>query len=193
MIDSEKLNHTIIKFEDEVKELKNVNEMYSKIKDLSDEIKTESGLYRNLFKKLNQMADEVEINLERGNESLAKVHELHNLMRSDFSEDIEHITINLNNEIDGIKKENKKHFLEFEQLLSSKLDRIKSDMELEVRNGNLQITQVLDNKLERKFLSLEKELKERLQEQNSKIKKLNTIIIINMVLVLVNIGFWLFA
>ena len=145
-MDAHKLDETIKEFESEVEKLKSVNEMYSKIEDVYKQIIYNVELYQNNNEELLSMKNELESIVKNYEKFQEKIEGLNRSIKESLEKDIaslrsENTQFNMGiiegiEKLDGvydkklseIRKENREIYNELENLLSSKLERIKSEI-----------------------------------------------------------------
>lgn len=89
------------------------------------------------------------------------------------------------NQLTTIDKGNREFHKELEQNLNSKLEKNKSDIQVEIRNEGLQIQRGFENSLTLNFSSLQSKLQESFSKQIEQITLLRTLLFIITVLCLV--------
>jgi len=100
------------------------------------------------------------------------------------SKNLESITRAINESINEFHKLIK----ELDASTVSRLERHKSDIQVEIRNEGTQIQRAFENSLNSNFNNLEHKLSERFKEFENKIKSNKTLIIISLISGLINIG-----
>ena len=164
MANLNKLDETISDLEKQAEMLKQNNKVLAKVADLSNQID----------KGVNE--------LTQGNKNFDTVKtEIHKSLTS------------LNNEVTNIEKQNKKHietilnsnkkFLrEFEETVSSKIERFSSDIQVTIRQERTQLQESLQNNITNQFNNLESKQKELFNQQTKQISLLRTLLIVTIVL-----------
>lgn len=164
MANLNKLDETISDLEKQAEMLKQNNKVLAKVADLSNQID----------KGVNELA--------QGNKNFDTVKtEIHKSLTS------------LNNEVTNIEKQNKKHietilnsnkkFLrEFEETVSSKIERFSSDIQVTIRQERTQLQESLQNNITNQFNNLESKQKELFNQQTKQISLLRTLLIVTIVL-----------
>jgi len=174
MVDVEKLNDTIEELENGVENIKKITNLIVEIDKVSDDILINNEAYETVVndlksskKKLEDISSTVDGRLiEMQNENMSfnkKMAKKYNLMEDE-----------LLNELQAVKIESKRLYLEVIKVLKLKLDKNKLDIEEEVRSNVEKISTQLKNE------NLDKKLK----KQDILLYAAITIIIINTLMIL---------
>lgn len=155
MVNSQELNKTISELEMQVKKFKSISEVYSELSALK------SDLVR-LKEQSGDSADKIKSISEKLDSKLATYEKL----LTEFS------------------KDNKSFQKELEQHITSKLDKHKSDIQVEIRNEGTQIQRGFENSLTLNFNNLQTKIQEIYTKQEKKINLLQTLLIAVIVLCL---------
>lgn len=155
MVNSQELNKTISELEMQVKKFKSISEMYSELSVLK------SDLVR-LKEQSSESANKIKTISEKLEGNLSTYEKL-------FIE---------------LSKDNKSFQKELEQHISSKLDKHKSDIQVEIRNEGIQIQRGFENSLTLNFNNLQSKIQEIYLRQEKKISLLRTLLIVVIVLCL---------
>lgn len=155
MVNSQELNKTISELEMQVKKFKSISEMYSELSVLK------SDLVR-LKEQSSESANKIKTISEKLEGNLSTYEKL-------FIE---------------LSKDNKSFQKELEQHISSKLDKHKSDIQVEIRNEGIQIQRGFENSLTLNFNNLQSKIQEIYLRQEKKISLLQTLLIVIIVLCL---------
>jgi hypothetical protein len=165
-----KLDETIKEFEIEVEKIKSVNEMYEKLDITHKEIIESADIYRNISEEVLEIQNKLENILMNYEESQRKFMEFNNEIKENLEKEIAALkleNINFNKDIiENIEKldeaydkrffemrrENRESYQELEKLLASKLERTKSDIEVSIRDGNVNLERVIGNQFDLKFI-----------------------------------------
>lgn len=159
-----KLDETISDLEKQAEMLKQNNKVLAKVADLSNQID----------KGVNELV--------QGNKNFDTVKtEIHKSLTS------------LNNEVTNIEKQNeklietilnsnKKFLREFEETVSSKIERFSSDIQVTIRQERTQLQESLQNNITNQFNNLESKQKELFNQQTKQIFLLKTLLIVTIVL-----------
>ncbi len=99
---------------------------------------------------------------------------------------------NVSNSINASLKDFKTTFKELDNSIISRLDRHKSDIQVDIRNEGTQIQRGFENSLNSNFNNLENKLNVKFANFEDKIKGNKTLIIISMLIGLINIGLMIY-
>ncbi len=164
MANLNKLDETISDLEKQAEMLKQNNKVLAKVADLSNQID----------KGVNELV--------QGNKNFDTV-----------KTEIQKSLTSLNNEVTNIEKQNEKHietilnsnkkFLrEFEETVSSKIERFSSDIQVAIRQERTQLQESLQNNITNQFNNLESKQKELFNQQTKQISLIKTLLIVTIVL-----------
>ena len=156
MADLEKLNNAIKELEKQSSDLKDFNIVYSEIAKLKKDILENLKLLQENNKGLSKISKEVEQHLDE-----------------------------YQKKIDEIYKDNKTFQKELDNSIASRLEKYKSDVQIEIRNEGTQIQRSFETTLKSDFNQMEDKLKSEFEKQS---KKLNTLKILNIILIAISIG-----
>ncbi len=156
MANLEKLDKAIKELEKQSNDLKDFNAVYAGIAKLKEDLLENLKLLKENNKGLTDISIEVEIRLE---ESQKKIDELH--------------------------KDNKVFQKELDSSIASRLDRHKSDIQVEMRNEGAQIQRAFETTLNFNFNQMESKLKNAFDRQT---KQLNTLKALNIILIALSLG-----
>lgn len=180
-----KLDETIKEFESEVVKLKSANDMYAEIENIYKEIIYNADLYDNNNKEILDIKVQLESSLLNYKEFQDKLIGINNSMKDSNEKELAAIraqNVELNKSILenidkldeaydkkvlDMRRENREAYEELEKLLSSKLERIKSDIEVSIRDGNVSTERIIGNQFDLKFVQFN-ELTSRKFEQIEK-------------------------
>lgn len=195
MIDVDKLNNSISDLEKQSARLKSIMEVYDKVNKLTDRVTESNDLQKIGIKEITTIGDELGTTAEKANNQAMELISIGNKITKDFKV----FENDFLRDVQKIQSENTKLHIEIQDILTSKLDRYKSDIEVEIRrnvtDAKLEITRELSKGLE--------ELTGRLLKETSAIssaqeeymgmvnKKFKTVYFIGglaIVLILVNIA-----
>ena len=152
MVDVEKLNDTIEELENGVENIKKITNLIVEIDKVSDDILINNEAYETVVndlklsnKKLEDISSTIDVRiLEMQNENMSfnkKMAKKYNLMEDE-----------LLNELQAVKIESKRLYLEVIEVLKLKLDKNKLGIEEEVRNNVEKIsTQLKNENLDKKL------------------------------------------
>tara|TARA_R110002020_G_scaffold98148_3_gene233832 strand:+ start:121 stop:648 length:528 start_codon:yes stop_codon:yes gene_type:complete len=167
MADLAKLDNSIKELEEQSNDLKEFNKVYSEIGKLKSDISENLKLLKenndgfeslsiNIQERLEQSKKQL-INLE--SELLKKIHELY--------------------------QDNKNFQKELDSSINSRLEKNKSDIQVEIRNEGTQTQRAFENTLTSSFNKMESKFKEQFEGQT---KQLNTLKILLFVVLAIGIG-----
>ena len=156
MADLEKLDNAIKELEKQSNDLKDFNAVYAEIAKLKQDLLENLKLLRENNKGLTDISKEVEKRLD---ESQKK--------------------------IDEIYKDNKAFQKELDSSIASRLDKHKSDIQVEIRNEGTQIQRAFETTLNSNFSQMESKMKEAFERQT---KQLSTLKILTFILIAISIG-----
>ncbi len=164
MANLNKLDETISDLEKQAEMLKQNNIVLAKVADLSSQI--DLGVNE----------------LVQGNENFGSIK----------TEILKSLT-SLNNEVTNIEKQNEKHidtilnsnkkFLrEFEETVTSKIERFSSDIQVTIRQERTQLQESLQNNIKNQFDNLESKQKELFNQQIQQMSVLKMLLIVTIIL-----------
>lgn len=166
-MDLEKLDSVVNELEQNSKQLKNFTDVYSEISTLQSNISRNLELIEENNKSLNSVSDVIKKQTEENTEQLK--------VANDF----------LEQKIGEIYKDNKAFQKELDAMLITRLDKHKSDIQIEIRNEGTQIQRAFETTLNSNFNSMESKIRERFELQS---KELKTLKILVFVLITIGIG-----
>lgn len=149
MVNSQELNKTISELEMQVKKFKNISEVYSEL----------SALKSDLIRIKEQCGD-----------SAVKIKTI--------TEKLDGKLVTYEKLLTELSKDNKSFQKELEQHITSKLDKHKSDIQVEIRNEGTQIQRGFENSLTLNFNNLQSKIQEIYSKQEKKISLLQTLLIV---------------
>lgn len=156
MADLEKLDKAINELEKQSKDLKDFNSVYSEIASLKKEILEQLDL------------------IKSNNQGL-----------SDISKAIENRLDESQKKIDETYKDNKAFQKELDSSLVSRLDKHKSDIQVEIRNEGTQIQRAFETTLNSIFKQFEDKVKDAFEKQN---KRSNALLFLSICLIIINVA-----
>ncbi len=194
MIDVDKLNNSISDLEKQSAKLKSIMEVYDKVNKLTDRVTESNDLQKIGIKEITTIGDELGTTAEKANNQALELIAIGNKITKDFKV----FENDFLRDVQKIQSENTKLHIEIQDILTSKLDRYKSDIEVEIRrnvaDAKTEITRELSKGLEELSSKLLKETsaissaqKEYMGMVNKKFKTVYFIGGIAIVLILVNI------
>ncbi|MFD1015030.1 hypothetical protein [Winogradskyella rapida] len=166
-MDLEKLDNVVNDLEHNSKQLKDFTAVYSEISSLQTNISRNLELIEENNKSLNSVSDVIKKKTEENTEQLK--------VTNDF----------LEQKIGEIYKDNKSFQKELDATLITRLDKHKSDIQVEIRNEGTQIQRAFETTLNSNFNTMESKIKERFELQS---KELKTLKILVFVLIAIGIG-----
>jgi len=166
-MDLEKLDNVVNELEHNSKQLKDFTAVYSEISSLQTNISRNLELIEENNKNLNSVSDVIKKKTEENTEQIKVLY--------DF----------LEQKIGEIYKDNKAFQKELDATLITRLDKHKSDIQIEVRNEGTQIQRAFETTLNSNFNEMESKIKERFELQS---KELKTLRILIFVLIAIGIG-----
>lgn len=167
MADLEKLDNAIKELEIQSNDLKDFNKVYSEIGKLKDGISNSLTILKDNNDGFSSISNEVKLRLE---ESKKQIETLEN---------------ELVKKIQVLYQDNKNFQKELDASLITRLDKHKSDIQVEVRNEGTQIQRGFETTLNTNFNSMESKLKELFNAQS---KQFNTLKILIFVVIGIGIG-----
>lgn len=167
MADLEKLDNAIKELEIQSNDLKDFNKVYSEIGKLKDEISNSLSLLKENNDGFSTISTEVKSRLEESKKQ------------------IESLESELFKKIQELYQDNKNFQKELDASLVTRLDKYKSDIQVEVRNEGTQIQRGFETTLNTNFNSMESKLKELFDVQS---KQLNMLKILMFVTIGIGIG-----
>lgn len=180
MIDVEKLNTTILDLESEVENIRGISRIVGELDRLNNEVGFNQKSAEEALTKMINARDDLLTAISVYGDSLSNIKEV--IIENDKSfdsriQEIKDENYSFNREllksykdmenqlltqVQKIRNESKKLYLEFEDILSSKLDRHKSDIEVEIRNSGSKIIKFTEDAME----SHNDEMNKKLEKQN---------------------------
>ena len=166
-MDLEKLDSVVNELEHNSKQLKSFTDVYSEISTLQSNISRNLELIEENNKNLNSVSAVIKKQTEENTKQLKVANEF------------------LEQKIGEIYKDNKAFQKELDATLITRLDKHKSDIQIEIRNEGTQIQRAFETTLNSNFNSMETKIKERFDLQS---KELKTLKILVFVLIAIGIG-----
>lgn len=166
-MDLEKLDNVVNELEHNSKQLKDFTAVYSEISSLQTNISRNLELIEENNKSLNSVSEVIKKKTEENTEQLK--------VTNDF----------LEKKIGEIYKDNKSFQKELDSTLITRLDKHKSDIQVEIRNEGTQIQRAFETTLNSNFNIMQSKIKERFELQS---KELKTLKILVFVLIAIGIG-----
>lgn len=166
-MDLEKLDSVVNELEHNSKQLKDFTDVYSEISTLQSNISRNLELIEENNKSLNSVSAVIKKKTDENTEQLKVANEF------------------LEQKIGEIYKDNKSFQKELDATLITRLDKHKSDIQVEIRNEGTQIQRAFETTLNSNFSTMEGKIKERFELQS---KELKTLKILVFVLIAIGIG-----
>ena len=166
-MDLEKLDNVVNELEHNSKQLKDFTAVYSEISSLQTNISRNLELIEENNKSLNSVSHVIKKKTEETTEQLKVANNF------------------LEQKIGEIYKDNKAFQKELDATLITRLDKHKSDIQVEIRNEGTQIQRAFETTLNSNFSTMESKIKERFELQT---KELKTLKILVFVLIAIGIG-----
>jgi uncharacterized phage infection (PIP) family protein YhgE len=164
MANLNKLDETISDLEKQAEMLKQNNKVLAKVADLSSQID----------KGVNELV--------QGNKNFDTVKtEIHKSLTS-LNNEVTNIEKQNEKHIDTILNSNKKFLREFEETVTSKIERFSSDIQVTIRQERTQLQESLQNNITNQFNNLESKQKELFNQQTKQISLLRTLLLVTIVL-----------
>lgn len=167
MADLEKLDSVIKELEDQSNDLKAFNAVYSEIGKIKSDIYENLNVLKENNEGFESLSSEIQVNLEQSKKLLE------NLQSEQLRKTQE------------LYQDNKNFQKDLDSSLTSRLEKNKSDIQVEIRNEGTQIQRSLENTLTSSLNQMELKLEAQLSEQA---KQLNTLKILLFVLIAIGIG-----
>lgn len=166
-MDLEKLDNVVNELEHNSKQLKDFTAIYSEISSLQSNISRNLELIEENNKSLDSVSDVIKLKTEENSKQLKVIN--------DF----------LEQRIGELYKDNKAYQKELDATLITRLDKHKSDIQIEIRNEGTQIQRAFETTLNSNFNSMESKIKEQFDLQSKEFKTMKILII---VLIVIGIG-----
>lgn len=172
-MDLEKLDNVVNELEQNSKQLKDFTAVYSEINTLQSKISRNLELIEENNRNLNSVIDVIKKQSEENIKQLK--------VANDF----------LEQKIGEIYKDNKAFQKELDSTLTTRLDKLKSDIQVEIRNEGTQIKRAFETTLNSDFNSMETKIKERFDLQSKELKTLKSLVFV-LIAVGISIGIALY-
>jgi len=164
MTNLEKLGNAIKELEIQSNDLKDFNKVYSEIGKLQGRISESLTLLKDNNDGFSSISKQVKYRLDESKEHLKKLN----------SEMLK--------KIQELYQDNKKFQKELDSSLITRLDKHKSDIQVEIRNEGAQIQRGFETTLNSNFSSMELKLKELFDVQSKELKALKILVFILIVI-----------
>lgn len=162
MADLEKLDKVITELEVQSRDLKEFNIVYLEIGKLKQDIEDNLNILKDNNEHLTSVSDELESKLTKSKEQIEKLENV------------------LVKKIQELYQDNKNFQKELDSSLFSRLDKHRSDIQVDLRNEGVQTQRAFQTSLQTHFNSLESKLKEAFLEQAKQLNLLKTLIYIGI-------------
>lgn len=166
-MDLEKLDSVVNELEHNSRQLKDFTAVYSEISTLQSNISRNLELIEENNKSLNSVSAVIKKKTEENTEQIKAVNKF------------------LEQKIEEIYKDNKSFQKELDATLITRLDKHKSDIQVEIRNEGTQIQRAFETTLNSNFNTMESKIKERFELQS---KEMKTLKILVFILIAIGIG-----
>ena len=173
MTNLSKLDETVDQLEKQAELLKQNNKVLARVSELSTEI--EKGV--NELSLGNKKFDETKKDIQSCLKSL--------------NDSVGHLEKSNEKQIDLLVTSNKKFLREFEDTVSSKLERFSSDIQVSIRQERTQLQEALQNNITNQFNNLESKQKDMFAAQAKQISLLKYLLIV-VIVVCIGLGIKLF-
>ena len=154
-------------------DLEKLDNAISELEKHSNSLKDLSSVYAEIDKLLQNVAYNLKL-LEENNHGL-----------SETSKEVEKFLAELQKRIDEIVRDNKSFQKEMDDSITSRLEKHRSDIQVEIRNEGTQIQRAFETTLNSIFNQMESKLKIEFDRQ---VKQLNTLKILLIVLIAMVVG-----
>lgn len=161
-MDLEKLDNVVNELEQNSKQLKDFTAVYSEISTLQSNISRNLELIEENNKNLNSVSDVIKKQTEENTKQLK--------VANDF----------LEQKIGEFYKDNQNFQKELDASLITRLDKHKSDVQIEIRNEGIQIQRAFETTLNTNFNSMESKLKELFDVQSKQLNKLKILMFVTI-------------
>ena len=172
-MDLEKLDSVVNELEHNSKQLKGFKAVYLEISSLQINISRNLELIEENNKSLNSVSDVIKKKTEENTEQLK--------VANDF----------LEQKIGEIYKDNKAFQKELDATLITRLDKHRSDIQIEIRNEGTQIQRAFETTLNSNFNSMESKIVERFDLQSKELKTMK-ILIFSLIVIGIGLGIGLY-
>lgn len=204
-MDPYKLDETIRTLEEEVDKVKSINEMYERLDATSKQVVQYASQHVHNDEDLLKIKEQLNAIQEKYQEVEEQIVFLHTLLKESVVEGITTIraegrdqyrhTMTTIKRLDEdhhkrileLNSENREFYIELENVLSSKLERVKSDMEAIVRDGNITVERIVSNQFVLKFNQFNELLGIKTDQINQKFLLLFGLVGITFVLVVTDL------
>jgi CHASE3 domain sensor protein len=149
MVNLQELNKTISDLESEIKKFKSISEVYSELSRLKSDLGKIQAVSQDGSEKIKKIAEKLDRKLADYDKLLSE-----------------------------IENNNKNFHKELEQHINSKLEKHKSDIQVEIRNEGTQIQRGFENSLTQNFNNLQSKIQEVFSKQGRQLTLLKILLFI---------------
>lgn len=167
MADLAKLDNAIKELEEQSNDLKEFNKVYFEIGKLKSDISENLKLLKENNDGFESLSKRIQEGLEQSKKQL------------------ENLESELLKKIQELYQDNKNFQKELDSSINSRLEKNKSDIQVEIRNEGTQIQRAFENTLTSSFNNMESKLKEQFAGQS---KQINTLKILLFVVIGIGVG-----
>lgn len=205
MVDVKKLDSAIESLEYEIDNIKNLSKIVTDIAILNEDVSANNKSSNDVIEELmiikkelsdtigtyERFIEDVKQGLERINNTLdSRVFEIQK-DNIEFNKSLENSYKEIENDLltklQNIRSENKKMYLEFDDLLSSKLDKNKSDIQIEIRNNSKEIIEIIEVKINSRVVELENNIIKYYDEVSKKAENNKKLLLLLTVIAVINV------
>lgn len=166
-MDLEKLDNTIKELEEQSNNLKEFNKVYSEIAKLKQEIYSSLRLLQDNNESFRSISKEIKTGLEHSEKQLEKIE------------------IGITKQIQELYNDSKAFQKELDSTIVTRLEKHKSDIQVEIRNEGTQIQRAFENALSSNFNAMESKISGHFSKLN---KHLNVLTVLALVTIGIGIG-----
>ena len=163
--------------------LKKLDDVISELEEQSDNLKDFNKIYAELTKQKEEMADILPL-LSQSNDGLTEISSKIQKALDNLKVQVEMLENAIAKKIQEIYQDNKGFQKELDASLITRLDKHKSDIQLEIRNEGAHIQRTLEGILNTSVSSIESKLNENLNEQKPQFKTIKILLFVFMVIVI---------
>jgi DNA repair exonuclease SbcCD ATPase subunit len=202
MPDLNKLDSSINKLDELADDIQEFSSIYSNLIQLKNELNDNQKILQDNSTYLNELKENIKQRLENYDEIIKNFDLKISAIRDETISFKNNITDIISIELNKIKELNKILYNELEENIKSKLEKNKSDIQVEIRNEGIQIQRGFDNTINKNFNEIIKEfrtfyenllsnLNKNKEENNKKLNRLNILgyIIVSLILVSIILHF----
>ncbi|GAB6283436.1 MAG: hypothetical protein STSR0008_22030 [Ignavibacterium sp.] len=168
-------------------DLEKLDSIINELNNQSNNLVEFNKVYAEIAKFKNDISESIQL-LENNNSTLSGATQELKIWLEDSYKQIEKLETVLNTKIKEIYDDNKKYQKELDSSIFSRLEKHKSDIQLEIRDEGKQMQRIFESILTSSFNSMTSKFDERFQEQKKLFKKQNILIVAIIIIILVSIG-----